>query len=156
MGQSLESSPFPQTLHVGLIVSLIIAMLCGLLLAGDELRRPQTMWIMNLVWPITALFGSLPWVSAYVAWGRTGGKGEDNGQPFAAMVLKATGHCGAGCTLADIIVEWTAFALPAVAVFFGWHSFFRRRASTSGSPTFYSRSRSTSSFNISPSCRCES
>lgn len=36
-------------------------------------------------------------------------------------------HCGAGCTLGDIIAEWTAFALPGVAVWFGWHSVFAEK-----------------------------
>jgi hypothetical protein len=44
--------------------------------------------------------------------------------PFWAMVAKGASHCGAGCTLGDIIAEWLCFALPAIAVWFGWHSLF--------------------------------
>lgn len=40
------------------------------------------------------------------------------------MVLKGSSHCGAGCTLGDIVAEWTAFAFPVVATWFGWHSLF--------------------------------
>ena len=44
--------------------------------------------------------------------------------PFAVMVGKGTLHCGSGCTLGDICAEWLAFAFPAIAVSFGWHSLF--------------------------------
>lgn len=85
------------------------------------------MWIMALVWPLTALFGSLLWLLAYYKWGRgpTRGQKEESGKPpFPAMVLKGASHCGAGCTLGDIVAEWLAFAAPAVAVWFGWGSLF--------------------------------
>lgn len=37
-------------------------------------------------------------------------------------VFVGTSHCGAGCSLADLIVEWTVFALPSIAVIggMGW------------------------------------
>ena len=44
--------------------------------------------------------------------------------PFGVMVAKGSSHCGAGCTLGDIIAEWLAFLVPAVAVWFGWKSIF--------------------------------
>jgi hypothetical protein len=95
------------------------------------------MWIMNLVWPITALFTSVIGLWAYSRYGRlaTYEKTEPalaRGQkppskqetPFPIKVAKGTGHCGAGCRLGDILAEWLAFFLPAVAVWFGWRSFF--------------------------------
>ncbi len=89
------------------------------------------MWIMNIVWPVTALFGSVLWLAAYLAWGRppaTASAGKDSSKPpFSVMVFKGASHCGAGCTLGDIIVEWVAFAVPAVAVWFGWRSVFAEK-----------------------------
>ncbi|MHA6720217.1 DUF4396 domain-containing protein [Sphingomonas sp. RS6] len=43
------------------------------------------------------------------------------------MVLKGASHCGAGCTLGDIIAEWAAFAVPAIAIWFGWQSLFAEK-----------------------------
>jgi len=40
-------------------MSLAIASLCAILISIDEIRRPQKMWIMNVVWPITALYFSV-------------------------------------------------------------------------------------------------
>jgi len=40
------------------------------------------------------------------------------------VVAKGSSHCGAGCTLGDIIVEWAAFAFPAVTVWFGYGRLF--------------------------------
>jgi hypothetical protein len=39
--------------------SLGIAFVCAFVIALDEIRHPQQMWIMNLVWPITALYLSV-------------------------------------------------------------------------------------------------
>ena len=45
-------------------------------------------------------------------------------QPLPAIVAKGTLHCGAGCMIGDVIAEWLAFAVPAVAVWLGWHTLF--------------------------------
>lgn len=120
---------FPSGLHFVAIVSLLIAFVCAITITLDELRRPQKMWIMNLVWPLTALFGSVIWLAGYYRWGRAAPKGqEDQGaSPFAVSVATGASHCGAGCTLGDIVAEWLAFAVPAVAVWFGWHSLFEHK-----------------------------
>lgn len=118
---------FPTWLHGLSIASLVVAGVCALLIALDELRRPQKMWIMYIVWPLTALFGSVLWLAAYYLWGRGPASGDFDAQPdppFLAMVFKGASHCGAGCTLGDIIAEWAAFAVPAIAVWFGYGSLF--------------------------------
>ena len=56
---------FPFPLHAAAIASLALALVCALTIVLDELRRPQRMWIMNVVWPLCALFGSLIWLWAY-------------------------------------------------------------------------------------------
>jgi hypothetical protein len=48
-------------------------------------------------------------------------------QPFPIIVAKGTLHCGAGCTLGDLVAECLAFAAPAIAIAFGWHSVFAER-----------------------------
>src|SRR5581483_10267014 len=42
------------------------------------------------------------------------GDDEDSGRqkPFPVIVAIAATHCGAGCTLGDIIAEWTHYAFP--------------------------------------------
>ena len=41
------------------LTSLAVAFLCGILIIIDEIRYRQKMWIMNLVWPLTALYFSI-------------------------------------------------------------------------------------------------
>ena len=119
----MNEANFPLWLHGLSITSIALAVVCALVIAADEFRRPQKMWIMNVVWPLTALFGSVLWLAAYYTWGRPASKGDkaNTEQPFPAIVLKGTSHCGAGCTLGDIIAEWAAYLFPVVAVWFGWH-----------------------------------
>lgn len=130
---------FPPWLHVLSVSSLIFGAVCAAAIAVDEFFHPQKMWIMNLVWPLTALFGTLLWVAAYYAWGRNiseGDREKSKTQPFAAMVMKGTSHCGAGCTLGDILVEWSAFGFPALAVWFGWHTVFNEKTFAVWIPDF--------------------
>ena len=117
---------FPAWLSALSLAWLLLGAVCALAILVDEVRHPQKMWIMNVVWPITALFGTVLWFAAYCAWGRhvPAAAHSADKQPFAAMVMKGTSHCGAGCALGDIIVEWWAFVVPAVAVWFGWRTVF--------------------------------
>lgn len=117
---------FPHWLDRLAQLSLLLAAACALLVAIDVARRPQKMWIMNIVWPLTALFGSVIWLAAYWRWGRAGGE-ERRGLPFWVSVGKGASHCGAGCTLGDLIAEWAAFAMPSIAVWFGWKSLFAEK-----------------------------
>jgi hypothetical protein len=43
------------------IAYLTLGALCTIWILADELRHPQYMSIMNLIWPVTALFGTV-WV----------------------------------------------------------------------------------------------
>lgn len=134
----MDAPTFPIWLHGLAIASLVLGFACAAVIVFDEIKRPPKMWIMALVWPLTALFGSVLWLAAYFAWGRGpkpeahAHQGHHNHQmepqpPFPAMVLKGASHCGAGCTLGDIIAEWTAFAAPSVAVWFGWQTLFSEK-----------------------------
>jgi hypothetical protein len=54
----------PAWLHYTSIFFLFLGGLCAAIIVVDEWRHPQRMWIMNLVWPLTALFGTWDAVKA--------------------------------------------------------------------------------------------
>lgn len=96
------------------------------------------MWIMNLVWPLTALFGTVLWTAGYYRWGRTAADGEgDRPNPlFPVAVAKGASHCGAGCTLGDLITERAVFAFPSIAAWFGWTTLFAEKTFAVWIPDF--------------------
>ncbi|HVW01932.1 MAG TPA: DUF4396 domain-containing protein [Planctomycetaceae bacterium] len=108
-------------------VSLGMAILCAVIIALDILSgHRQKMWIMNVVWPVTALYAGPLALWAYYSVGRLSTqaamhRAEVRGQanpgkqkPFWQMVAVGATHCGAGCTLGDLCAEWLMFALPLV------------------------------------------
>ena len=130
----------PEWLRLLSIVALILGLASAGVIVIDESRHPQRMWIMNVVWPVVALFGTVLTIWAYLRYGRLvvkeaagnakSGNSEPPGTtetPFPVMVGKATLHCGSGCTLGDIGAEWLALAFPSIAVWFGWHQFFHEK-----------------------------
>ncbi|MGF6788755.1 DUF4396 domain-containing protein [Paraburkholderia sp. 35.1] len=129
---------FPAWLHSLSIAWIVLGVVCAVIIVTDEVRHPQKMWIMSLVWPLTTLFGTVLWLAAYYAWGRNvlAAEAGDKTQPFTVIVMKGTSHCGAGCTLGDIVVERSAFAFPGLAVWFGWHSVFNEKTFAVWIPDF--------------------
>ena len=123
----------PSWLHNLSIAYLSLGAFTAAIIVADEHRHPQHMWIMNVVWPVTALFGTV-WIGwQYFTYGRlaTHAAMEQKQEPpnrrctpFPVIVANGALHCGSGCTLGDILAEWLAFAVPAVAVAFGWRSLF--------------------------------
>ena len=108
------------------LTSLAVAFLCGILIAIDEIRYRQKMWIMNLVWPLTALYFSIFGLWFYFGTGRKMTKtamASANEYEHKQMTRRAPSaptftqaaisdfHCGAGCVLGDIIAEFSLFAL---------------------------------------------
>ena len=115
----------PNWLHALAIVSLSLSAICSLIIAGHLLAgHAQKMWIMNLVWPITALYSGPLAVIAYFKVGilsskhavkEAKSKGEPHPgmrKPFWQMAAVGSTHCGSGCTLGDLIAEWIVFAAP--------------------------------------------
>jgi hypothetical protein len=113
----------PHWLHVLAWVSLVVAFVCVVIITADiAVGHPQKMWIMNVVWPVTALYGGPLAVWAYYRFGRLStrsvarqarARGEEEPakqKPFPAMVALGTTHCGAGCSLGDLCAEWLVFA----------------------------------------------
>jgi hypothetical protein len=96
--------------------SICVAVICALVIALDELREPQAMGIMNVVWPVTALYFSVFAMWVYWVWGRRstraakqamGGMNmSDDGPPTLSQVAVGTSHCGAGCMIADVFSEF--------------------------------------------------
>jgi hypothetical protein len=130
----------PQWLHILSIISLVIGFVSALVIAIDEIRDPQHIWIMNIVWPVTALFAGPISLWGYFAYGRLASKSrvehamaQDRDMPnkrltpFPVMVAKGAAHCGSGCTLGDICAESLAFFVPAIAVWLGWQSVFAEK-----------------------------
>jgi hypothetical protein len=94
-------------------------------------HRRQSMGVMDAVYPITALYFGPFAVALYLRWGRAGPRsapshamgaampGMEDGSSatraskrprWATMAIEVS-HCGAGCTLGDLIAEWAIFAL---------------------------------------------
>ncbi len=108
----------PEWLIILSIVSLIIAGLCFLIILGDIfLGHRQPMWIMNVVWPITALYAGPLALWAYWKMGRVSPQDEGRSpkrKPFWQSVALSATHCGSGCTLGDLIAEWILAFFPFV------------------------------------------
>lgn len=130
----------PLWLHWLAIAALAFGAGCALLLALAVWRNPQQMAVMNIVWPVTALFGTVFSVWGYQRYGRLAtrhaaeaakARGEKpphkERTPFAAMVGKGAAHCGSGCCLGDILAEILALQFPVVALWFGWQSLFAEK-----------------------------
>lgn len=105
-------------------VSLALAALCAVLITIDEIRHPQRMWIMNIVWPVTALYFSIFGLWGYIRAGRRMTRAAmlernermqmappSRGGPTFTQAAISDSHCGAGCVLGDIVAEFTLFAL---------------------------------------------
>lgn len=131
---------FPSWLDVLCTASLLLGLVCAITVLIDTLRHPSHMAIMRIVWPVCALFGTVFILWLFFRYGQEVGHPSDHAkkkgaheqmpgmsQPYSIIVAKGTLHCGSGCALGDIIAEWLAFAAPAVAIAFGWHSLFEEK-----------------------------
>jgi hypothetical protein len=103
--------------------SLATAFACAALILADVYARGyrQQMPVMEAVWPVTALYLGPLAVAAYIAFGRPKSArwlrehGVDAAprQPWWATVGVGVSHCGAGCTIGDIVAEFAIFGLGA-------------------------------------------
>jgi hypothetical protein len=105
-------------------VLILVAAISFLWIAIDEVRHPQKMTIMNVVWPVSALYFSLIAVWAYYLVGQNRSDSAMHGQraqsgdkshsersePSVWQVAVGTSHCGAGCMLADVLCEFVIAA----------------------------------------------
>ncbi|MGE0811751.1 MAG: DUF4396 domain-containing protein [Vicinamibacterales bacterium] len=99
-------------------LSLAAAVLSTLVVAVDIAGgRRQRMWIMNVVWPLTALWSGPLGLYAYFTVGRApaaGGRREVPAREKAFWQQVAVGatHCGSGCTLGDLLAEALVTIVP--------------------------------------------
>jgi hypothetical protein len=103
--------------------ALALAFASSALIAYDIFIRGyrQRMPIMEIVWPVTALyFGPVAWWGyrrfgrqVSPKWLREKGVDEPPGKPGWATTAVGVSHCGAGCTLGDIVAEFAVFGLGA-------------------------------------------
>lgn len=120
--------PYPLWLHALCVASLLLGIGSAAAIAIDVRRRPQPMVIMNVVWPVCALFGSVLVLFFYVTYGRASSAAEQTAPiPLGASIATGTLHCGAGCSLGDLLAEWIGFAFPGIALWFGWQHLFANR-----------------------------
>ncbi len=60
----------PTWLHLLATASLALGFVCAAIILADIVGDPQHMWIMNVVWPITALFAGLFALAGYRTYGK--------------------------------------------------------------------------------------
>jgi len=113
---------FPLWFSVLASLSIIVAVFCALWVTVDVSRRPQPMGVMNVVWPVTMLFGSVAWLAFYRRAGRATPRGTRAGAGNSSMaiaVATGTSHCGAGCAIGDLVAEFALAAFPALGALVG-------------------------------------
>jgi Domain of unknown function (DUF4396) len=78
--------------------------------------RRQPMGVMNFVFPITALYLGPLALALYWRWGRAGPDGaggparpNERARPGWVTMAIEVSHCGAGCSLGDVISEFGIF-----------------------------------------------
>jgi hypothetical protein len=101
-------------LHALAWIALLIGFACAFGIAVHTIRRPQSMGIMSVVWPITSLYlgpfavhlyrKSLPVSTRDVHLHGAQERFKDT-PPTLLQNFIAVFHCGAGCTLGDILAE---------------------------------------------------
>jgi hypothetical protein len=127
---------YPEWLHVIAWLYLALCSLIALWIVSDFLRgNRQKMWVMHLVWPVTAMyFGPVAaWLylrTRAISQATLPKPDEETKQrmkkmePTREQVSVAVFHCGAGCTIGDILGEAGLFVIGgSVATFVGGSEF---------------------------------
>lgn len=109
----------PNWLVVLAWLSLALAFACATVIVGDTLvgQHRQQMRVMEWVWPITALYAGPIALWLYWRYGRAASPQWQQERhldgpppkPRWATVSVGVSHCGAGCTLGDIIAATLVF-----------------------------------------------
>jgi hypothetical protein len=117
----------PQWLHILAWTWIAICFASALFILVQTVRKPQMMWIIDVVWPVTALYmgpfavylyqKSLP-VSIKMPMSADMKKAVDRRKddpPTWVQNSIAVFHCGAGCSIGDALAE---LLVPALALEF--------------------------------------
>jgi hypothetical protein len=107
----------PQWLEIVAWTWIAVCFACAVWIAAQSLRKPQKMWIMDVVWPVTAAYFGPFAVYLYYKSLSVSAKGAQSPQMKASMERHkqdpptwmqnsiAVFHCGAGCSIGDAIAE---------------------------------------------------
>ncbi|MGH9512943.1 MAG: DUF4396 domain-containing protein [Terriglobales bacterium] len=121
-------APYPEWLHILAWFYIGVCLACALGVAIHTLSRPQQMWIMGVVWPITGLYmgpvavymyrKALPVMEKKRMTPRMKAIQEryKDTPPTMFQNVLAVYHCGAGCSIGDMIAESIAPTLGLVFV----------------------------------------
>ena len=112
---------------------LVVCFACAFWIAYDIAvnKRRQPMGVMNVVYPITALYLGPFALAFYRRWGRVGplatvvpmsmnrasasgtarASAGGRSRPWWVMMATEVSHCGSGCVLGDVISEFVIFGL---------------------------------------------
>lgn len=119
-------APYPEWLHILAWVYICICLACALGIAIHTSSRPQKMWIMGIVWPITGLYmgpiavymyrKALPVMERKPLTPQMRAMQEryKDAPPTLFQNILAVYHCGAGCSIGDVIAESIAPGLGLV------------------------------------------
>ena len=112
-------------------IALAIGFACACVIAWDIVvgRHRQQMAIMNAVWPITALYFGPVAVWFYFRrgrrtshrWAREHGDAEADAPRWWSTAMGVS-HCGAGCTVGDIVGEWIIYLTAWTIAIFASHA----------------------------------
>ena len=119
---TLTMAQFPTWLGALSWLAIAAGVVCASIVAVDVIRRPQQMPVMNVVWPVTMLFGSVVWLLFYRRSGRAAPRGVESGigkHSMAVAVATGTSHCGAGCAIGDLVAEFSLAAFPVLGALVG-------------------------------------
>lgn len=123
-------TPYPEWLHVSAWIYLGLCSAIALWMIFDFLRgHRQKMWIMYVVWPITAMYFGPVALWMYLRTRRVNTTSEPKPdeqtqekikemEPTREQATLAGFHCGAGCSLGDITGEAGLFAIGGAAMTF--------------------------------------
>lgn len=117
------------------IIWIIIGFISAFIILCDVIKHPQQMSIMNAVWPINALWGGPLILWAYFTLGKhrkmhmksmkmekmqmkmeMPPKDSKYNQFWQGIIVDAL-HCGAGCSLSDLIGSWIFYYLLSFNLF---------------------------------------
>lgn len=117
------------------VIFLSLALLSAIIIVFNLSSHPQPMKVMNVVWTLTALWSTVLGLAAYFSFGKktmkmddgmdmdmsmgTGMQMEMKQDKFWQKVALSTFHCGAGCTLADIIGESLGYRILSAFGLYG-------------------------------------
>jgi Domain of unknown function (DUF4396) len=100
----------PVWLTIVSVVSLFVGFLSALWVLFDIVGRDgrQPMAVMDVVWPVTALYAGAAGLLLYRRYGapaglKRSGPSQPPGKPFWAGVAIGVTHCGAGCAIGDVV-----------------------------------------------------